>query len=126
MWEESAISLEKAAPARDTRKLYQTLKETTRKKVTASEVAKDNQGKIISSQNGRMIRLKQHFQSIAKFLSFIPLWRYSPICREKPYDVWIERSEILKTIKILKNHKSSGEDGLPPGLYKKCPEVTAE
>ena len=36
------------------------------------------------------------------------------------------RAKILKTIITLKNHKSSGEDGLSPELYKKCPKVTAE
>ena len=40
MWEEATTSLEKAAPAHDSRKLYQILKETTGKKAAESEVVK--------------------------------------------------------------------------------------
>ena len=94
-----------------------------------SEVVKDNQGKNISSQNDRMSRWRQHFQSFLNPSNSSPSDDLPPSVEKKPYDVELgrpTRAEILKTIKTLKKHKSLGEDGLPPELYKKCPEVTAE
>ena len=54
---------------------------------------------------------------------------FSHPSRKKPNDDELganTRAEILKIIETLKNHEPHNEDGLPPELYKKCPEVTAE
>ena len=106
MWKEAAISLKKASRADDAPNLYQVLEESTGKKETVSEVVKDNQGKNISSQNDRMSRWRQNFQSFLNPSNSSPSDDLPPSVEKKPYDVELgrpTRAEILTTIKTLKN-----------------------
>ena len=129
MWEDATVSLEKAARSHDTRKLYQILKESVGKKAAVSEIVKDRSGKIISCQKERLARWKDHFQILLNPSPSSAPDAFPPAVSKEPYDVELDtptRAEILKAIKTLKNHKAPGEDGLPPEVYKQCPEVTAE
>ncbi|XP_065584586.1 uncharacterized protein LOC136043608 [Artemia franciscana] len=129
MWEDAAESLEKAARLHDTRMLYQILKESVGKKGAVSEIIKNRSGKIISCQKERSARWKDHCQLLLNPSPSSTHDAFPPSVSKEPYYIELDtptRAEILKAIKTLKNHKAPGEDGLPPELYKQCPEVTAE
>ncbi|XP_065583878.1 uncharacterized protein LOC136042877 [Artemia franciscana] len=129
MWEDAAESLEKAACLHDTRKLYQILKESVGKKAAVSKIIKNRSGKIISCQKERSARWKDHFQLLLNPSPSSAHEASLPSVSKEPYDIELDTpttAEILKAIKTLKSHQAPGEDGLPPELYKQCPEVTVE
>ncbi|XP_065570288.1 uncharacterized protein LOC136033466 [Artemia franciscana] len=87
MWEDAAESLEKAELSRDTRKLYQILKESVGKKDAVSEIVNNRSGKIISCQKERSAKRKDHFQFL---LSTSPLSAHDafpPSVSKKPYNI---------------------------------------
>ena len=111
------------------RYFHQILKESVGKKAAVSEIIKNRSGKIISCQKERSARWKDHFQLFLNPSSSSTHDAFPPSVSKEPYDIELDtptRAEILKAIKTLKNHKAPGEDGLPPELYKQCPEITAE
>ncbi len=124
-----AEATERAATVDDTRKLYQLVKQSSRRSAPSNESMLDHSGGVITSLEGQLARWEEQF---AELLNHIP----PPASTNSPsadvsaptYECKSDSptvDEIRAIIQRLKNNKSPGEDALPPEVFKQCSDILA-
>ncbi|CAC5366969.1 unnamed protein product [Mytilus coruscus] len=113
-----ATEAEFAAYKGDIKTLYDITKTLSRRKTTKSKPVKDKDAKSITSLNHQMEKWNEYYIYV--------LNRPKPDqpVRVEPWEDLsiktdnIKKYEVKKAIKSLKNGKSAGIDGIPPGAFK--------
>ncbi|BHF81754.1 hypothetical protein SprV_0802489100 [Sparganum proliferum] len=137
---EIATSMDQTSNVADTRKLYQLIRQVSRKPSTlSSDSVRDVNGGIINRSEGGFItdnsakveRWREHFEHHLNFdtqpaspsLSSSAEFLFSPTYAV-PCDPPSE-GEVVDAIRKLRNNKAPGEDGIPAEIFKSCVDTGA-
>jgi hypothetical protein len=126
-WTKKAEEMEEAKNAGNVRRLFQLIRATGPRKPMVSETIKNHNGSLISNKSERLDRWAEHFEQQFNW----PPAVFHPECRSvtETWSVNIEppsASEVNECISLLKRHRASGPDDLPPALFKDGGEVLSQ
>ncbi len=115
---------ERAATRSDTRKLNQMLKSVSHRSTGVGEVLLERNGSVIPDQARGPCRWEEHFiehfnhaaSRTRRFHHWIPPQRKKYSCGVDPPSL----EEVCTAVRQLRNNRSTGEDGIPAGVYKTC------
>ncbi|XP_073668649.1 uncharacterized protein [Paramisgurnus dabryanus] len=114
-----ATEAEQAAGKRDLSTLYKVTKTLSTKKTNVDKPVKDRVGNPISKEKDQRQRWADHFKELLN--QPLPSERPDIPPADSPLKVNTNpptKAEILKALKILKNGKAAGPDGIPPEALK--------
>ena len=117
-WIKKAQAIELAFASGNSRSLFHLVRSTGPRKVSVSEVIKEKNGSIITSQKRRLERWAEHFSeqfscppaTTAFHGDTQPTWHIGLQCPSE--------EEVRQEIQRLKGNKAPGPDGLHPLLFK--------
>ena len=126
-YETLASEAEVAAEKRDLSTLYQITRTLSTKNSNQDKPLKDNEGRTLTNESDQRKCWADHFRDLLN----------RPPPAEKPDIPQTEielnvntnpptKAEILKALKMLKDRKAAGPDGIPPEALKTDPTTTAE
>nr|VZH91264.1 unnamed protein product [Spirometra erinaceieuropaei] len=121
---EIATSMKQALNVRDTRKLYQLIRQFSGKPSTRSDSVRDVNGGFIADSSAKVERWPQNFEHHLNFdnqpttpllsssVEFLPSPTYAVPC-DPPSE-----GEVADTTRKLRNNKAPGEYGIPAEIFK--------
>ena len=128
-WTEGLISeAETAASNGHMKTVYEITRVLGNERGAVTSTVKDKNGKILSSQDEKKKRWKEHFEEVLNRPR-----PENPLVVESEGDAIddidtgvIRKDEIIKAMKKLKNGKSGGSDGITSEILKADPETTVK
>ena len=119
-WMGKAQAMQKAFASGNSRTLFQLIRSTGPRKLNVSEVIKEKDGTVITSQERRLERWAEHF---AEQFAWPPSSAHLQLEMEPTWDVDLHPpsiDEVLSEISRLNANKAPGPDELHPLLLKKA------
>jgi endonuclease/exonuclease/phosphatase family metal-dependent hydrolase len=125
--EDLAREAEEAAGKGNMRDLYNITRKLTGKYKQSSGLIKDKDGKVISNTKEQMKRWKEHFEELLNR----PKPQVQPDIEPADEEIQVNcerpsKEEIKNAIKLLKDRKAAGPDGIPAEAIKADKDISTE
>lgn len=121
-WSDISKRAEDCSATGNTGGMYQALKEALGPPVKKSSPLRSLTGELLTNPDDQLDRWVEHYSSLyaqpvaASEAAIIAAVPQLPVLHELDYDITID--EVHKTIKLLRNNKAPGVDGLPSEIFR--------
>ncbi len=126
-WQRVVEDTERATAVGATRKLYQLVKQAGRDRTPSDATLLDRLGGIVTSLGEQLKRWEEFFMEHWNHETSVAIVDAASASNPAPpYGCSVTvptKWELHSVIKRMKNHKSPGEDIMPPELFKGCSET---